>query len=336
MTANDLQNQPKGILDHLVSVFRGVKATDVVETVPLRDVLRRIQDGTYREAIAQVRWQRERSDGAYKRAKAALLSFTPCCALRTRAQRVPWSEKLISTTRCVHFDFDNVPDPAVLKSGLAANPATVFAFISPSEDGVKANIAVEGITDAESYKQAWRVVLRRLKKAYPDLYIRQDEHVKFLHALCFVSDDPDIYVNPDAVPLALPPRPLTKKRRCPRCVSSRAATSIPSKLLEHSRSSLPDGYDDWIARRPGDALDRPSSRRPHVELVEWAEYQVQAGGTSGQMEGFTQDGGRTLGDLYTLAHHHGWRPAGWGQEQAEGNTSQKPANYLRGNFPRFG
>ena len=50
-------------------------------------------------------------------------------------------------------------------------------------------------------------MLRVLKRAFPDLHISEDEQVKFLHALCFVSDDPDSYFNPNAVPLPIPTQP---------------------------------------------------------------------------------------------------------------------------------
>jgi len=48
------------------------------------------------------------------------------------------------------------------------------------------------------------VVLSRLKQAYPELHISEDPHIKYVHALCFLSDDPHIYINANAVPLAIP------------------------------------------------------------------------------------------------------------------------------------
>jgi len=126
---SDQPEQSKRLLDQLVSVFRGARYTTAAETVPLGTVLQRIQDGTYRERIADVRMHKLGGMGTYKRAKEALPGFTPCCAIRTRDKDVPWSEKLLSTTGLVHYDFDNVEYPAVLKSQLASNPATVFAFI---------------------------------------------------------------------------------------------------------------------------------------------------------------------------------------------------------------
>jgi len=87
---------------------------------------------------------------------------------------------------------------------------------------------------------------------------------------------------------------------------SRALTALPS-----------DNYNDWIA--VGQALH--STGHPLARgLWDWwsgqsTKYNQAAQDT--KWKTFTKDGGRTLGDLYTLAHQHGWRPAGWGQEQPE-------------------
>ena len=153
------QNQPKSILDQPVSVFRGAKTVKPQGVCSPGEVLTAIRDGTYRANIAHVREQKRRGKAQYRKAKEQLLAFTPCCALHTRDKEVPWSEKLISTTGIVHYDFDHVPDLARFKKRLLDSSATVFAFISPGGDGVKVGIAAQGITNADTYKHAWYVVL---------------------------------------------------------------------------------------------------------------------------------------------------------------------------------
>ena len=77
---------------------------------------------------------------------------------------------------------------------------------------------------------------------------------------------------------------------------TRALTFIPA-----------DGYDAWIA--VGQSLH--STGQPLAKsLWDWwsgksAKYTPSAQDT--KWKDFTKDGGRTLGDLYTLAHNHGWR-----------------------------
>jgi DNA repair protein RadA/Sms len=332
---SDPQSQPKSILDQPVSVFLGAKSTDVAETVSLGEVLHRIQDGTYRASIAHVREQKPRSAAAYRKAKEQLCAFTPCCALRTRKQAAPWREKLVSTTGLVHFDFDHVPEASVLKERLASNPATVFAFISPGEDGVKVGIAAEGITNADTYKYPWQVVLRRLKKAYPDLHISEDEHVKFLHALCFVSDDPAIYINPGAVPLPLPVQTPDEEAPLPEMPAQESGDFDPVEVTRALTQMPSESYDAWIL--VGQALH--STGHPLARgLWDWwssrsRKYQQTA--QDSKWKSFTKDGGRTLGDLYTLAHTHGWRrfkpPAADAEERANGHsTADTPTRAAHG------
>jgi Primase C terminal 2 (PriCT-2)/VirE N-terminal domain len=192
-------------LSERVSLFQGAADTRVLETVPLGTILERIKSGAYRDRISTLRQHKATpNEVAYREGKKLLPAFTPGCALRTRKKDVPWEQKLVSTTNTVHYDIDAVDDPVALKARLATHPAVVYAFVSPGW-GVKVGVAATGITDPHSYQRAWHVALTRLKQSFPDLTITEDEHVKYLHALCFVSDDPDLYVNPNAIPLDIPP-----------------------------------------------------------------------------------------------------------------------------------
>jgi hypothetical protein len=56
----------------------------------------------------------------------------------------------------------------------------------------------DGIVDDRTYKHAWNTVLDYFKKYFPDLAVTNDKACKDIARLCFVSDDPDIYINPDA------------------------------------------------------------------------------------------------------------------------------------------
>src|SRR3989442_9760006 len=88
-----------------VSVFKGSTDTTVVETIPLAEVLQRIQNGTYQQDTEWLRgFLASGDDASYKLYKGQSMAFTPCCAMRTRAKKTPWTDKLISTTGLVYFD----------------------------------------------------------------------------------------------------------------------------------------------------------------------------------------------------------------------------------------
>jgi hypothetical protein len=115
-----------------VSLFADSTHTTPIETVPLADVLRRMQDGTYRTAVASLRRLLARGDHArYRFDKEKSTAFTPCCALHTRAKEVDWPAKLRSTTGLVHFDLDHLDDPEAMKRQLAQDSHVAFAFVSP-------------------------------------------------------------------------------------------------------------------------------------------------------------------------------------------------------------
>ena len=84
-------------------------------------------------------------------------------------------------------------------------------------------------------------------------------------------------------------------------------TLTPWKLREPGSTFLSAGYEEWIA--VGQSLH--STGQPLARsLWDWwstqsPKYKQAVQDT--KWKSFTQDGGRTLGDLYTLAHKHGWR-----------------------------
>jgi hypothetical protein len=182
-------------------------------------------------------------EAAYKRAKEQSLAFTPCCALRTRDKDATWDQKLIACTGLVHLDLDQLDDPETLKAALAQDPAVAFAFVSPSGRGLKLGIAATGIEGPESYKHAWSVMVDHVQQAHPSVHVNVDQQVKFLHALCYVSDDPALYLNPDAVAMVIPPprpRPSPPRRpegdRTDYARVMQALYAIPTY----------DTYDDWL------------------------------------------------------------------------------------------
>ena len=106
----------------------------------------------------------------------------------------------------------------------------VFAFVSPRGNGLKVGVAATGIADAESYKHAWSVVMGHMQTRYPAVHINVDEHVKYLHALCYMSLDPALYINP-AAPLDIPaPAPKSPGLRRARTI----APTMPSSCRPSS------------------------------------------------------------------------------------------------------
>lgn len=90
---------------------------------------------------------------------------------------------LLEYSNLICLDFDDVIDPDGLKKQLSQIPYIFGTFISPSGEGVKAIVKVSSKNHAAHFKA--------LNKEFPAI----DPSGKDICRSCFVSYDPDIYVN---------------------------------------------------------------------------------------------------------------------------------------------
>lgn len=291
---------------HAVTLFRGAQQTTPMEQTTLGVVLDRIKQGTYAREVAALRQiYASGNEGAYRRGKERLPAVTPCCALQSRAQKIPWSEKLLSTTGVVHLDLDHLDDPAAVRTQLAKNPHIVFAFISPSGTGVKVGIAAEGIEGPESYRAAWRRVTEGWHQAYPALPWSEDPAVKYLHALCFVSHDPALYVNAAARPF----RPPAQEH--PRRQPTHHGSGHDYERTRTALDAIPNpgaDYDTWLTI--GMALHSSGESWARHAWDEWSgrSDKYDARKQESSWRSFTPTGAVTLGSVFYLAQAHGWHP----------------------------
>ena len=120
-------------LPRSISVFDGVRTTRPIEQITLGEMLTRIQDGTYASQIQGLRTLRAQDEGAYKLQKTHLHAFTPAGVFFPHRAKTHLRE----ASGLVHFDFDHPPNLAEAKATLAQDPWVVYAFVSPSGDGLK-------------------------------------------------------------------------------------------------------------------------------------------------------------------------------------------------------
>ena len=97
-----------------------------------------------------------------------------------------------------------------LRQTLCQDPHVVYCFLSPSREGLKLGVRIEPIADDVAYKHAWGVVAATHLDRYG---VTWDPSGKDVSRLCYVSYDPDCYVNlqaevsPVPPPMVPPPRP---------------------------------------------------------------------------------------------------------------------------------
>ena len=133
------------------------------------------------------------------------MGFTPAGTFAQRA-----NAKLTTPSGLLNFDFDHLANLAAAKARLQQDPWVVYAFTSPGGDGLKVAVRASGIIDDATYKHAWKTVADYIERTYPDLALANDRKCKDISRLCYVSWDPDLYGNPDALLYEVPTRAATR------------------------------------------------------------------------------------------------------------------------------
>ena len=160
-------------------------------TVRLFSVLAAVKGDKYRLQVEALRELRTTDPDAYSRDKRKLPAF---CASGTAASRT----EALEHSGLLQIDLDKLNGSLeAVRHQMLADPHIAFGFVSPSGDGLKCGLRIDGTRHAESFAAA-------------QSYFRQqygleiDPAVKDRLRLCFVSHDPDAWTNPDAEPLPIP------------------------------------------------------------------------------------------------------------------------------------
>lgn len=163
-----------------------------IEDVSLSSIISNIKTGTYHDSINSIRMAKgmgkpERAD----QLKKELLAFTPSATFKDGRKK----ELLTAYSGCVHLDFDKLtPEELQQAFDLTVKiPFTYACFTSPSGDGLKIFIKVN--TDHDTHEQAYKQVQAYYEK---EIGIEADPKCKDITRLCFVSNDPNAFLNESA------------------------------------------------------------------------------------------------------------------------------------------
>jgi hypothetical protein len=185
---------PPGLAETEISIFANARDTSP-KAVKLGAILNAIQDGRRADRIAHLRALLARGD---KDTYDAQKKYLPAITLSGSFERRN-AAGLIQHSGLLQADFDKLPNPEEVRDLLGADPHTVAAFLSPSAQGVKALVRIPD--DPERHLASFRAAERHFRERYG---LELDASCKDVSRLCFVSHDPDLCINPDAVPLKLP------------------------------------------------------------------------------------------------------------------------------------
>lgn len=158
------------------------------------------------------------------------------------------ADQLAEHSGIVTLDFDDLSeaDMADAWQKLVADRHVLFVFRSPSGHGLKGGCRVPVCEDADDHTSAWLACERYFKDAHG---LTLDRSGKDVCRLCFVSHDPDAYVNWQADELDVAKwRPLTEEEEAARrlhemmdaCRYKGIGTSLPepSPVLSNVRRDI--------------------------------------------------------------------------------------------------
>jgi len=153
----------------------------------LSRILNAIKEGNFKTKIQSLR---ECEDEKEKRKiKNSLFSFTPSMVLNS-GRKISEGD---TYNGLIHLDYDKIDDISKTIKHIKSIEFTYACFVSPSGNGIKVFVRVSN--EMDKHKDAFNIL-----RSYFDSRLGEesDKSVKDLTRLCFVSHDPDLYLNEDS------------------------------------------------------------------------------------------------------------------------------------------
>ena len=160
------------------------------EIEDIQEVLRKIKTQHWKNKIDEIRFHMNNGDSEQAGdIKRGLPVFTVSATFKGGRTKKHFD----SYTNLLHLDYDYIDNVEELKAKVISNPYTFAAFISPSGNGLKVFIKTDNTYDTHEYTH------NSLREYYDKLVgVVSDVQVKDVTRLCFVSYDPNLYLNEDA------------------------------------------------------------------------------------------------------------------------------------------
>jgi len=153
----------------------------------VQKVLQQIQKGYWKKQINDIRYHVKNGN---KNEAVKIKSNLPCMTISATFKERRKKDYLESYTGLLHLDYDKLENAEEVKTNLISIPYTYSAFISPSGNGVK--VLVKSDSDINSHTNAFN----NLKGYYDKIVnVESDSSVKDITRLCYISYDPDLYLN---------------------------------------------------------------------------------------------------------------------------------------------
>ena len=180
-------------------IVQGAKDIPTPYKTDLDNVISAIRDGVWGSQVQKCRSLLQScGKKAYSQAKALLPVIMPCGIFTGQDMA-----SMTSTTNLMILDFDDFPcsidEVNRLSNIVKQDPYTYVSFVSISGLGLKVLVKLDQDIDNDSHHQYFQGLKDYYKKNHPELFLYWDESSKNINRLCYISHDPEIYVNPDSL-----------------------------------------------------------------------------------------------------------------------------------------
>lgn len=239
----------------------------------VHNILGAIKNGIFDDKISQLRKLYTTDKPKYDNLKKQL-PFVMFTGIFTEYS----TSGLVATSGLACLDFDKIPasEYSDVWNQVIFDPYTFAAFRSPSGNGIKALVKLDNDTDKTSHKEYVEALKDHFNSPYWDPTCNQ------LVRGCFISSDPDCYVNDNALIWTKRPFAIIPMFN----PSPTSTTWIPLTTAEEQKAlnTMEGGWKKWAPMTPG---SRHNSS--FLRAREMAEHGISQDYTHEYMSQFVDD-----------------------------------------------
>lgn len=227
--------------DIVLQVFPNASTASVRQTQErtLRDILSEIKapQPTLRKTVSAIRGERDkdRRQALKKRLPAVCLSAV------FRANSTRNRQSVERLTGLMQIDIDHAQDIEAAKDALKSLPYVLAVFRSPSGDGVKGVAWVAHTrTDAHLIPVLHAAAFEQISSDVKRLGYENDPSIKDTARACFLSHDPELWINDKPEPLAVKTQRqnLKKPKVSERTREQISAAALPSSAIVNAETLI--------------------------------------------------------------------------------------------------
>ncbi len=253
-----------------VSIVADARSTETRD-VAVQQLFDEIKTGKWMDSIAKIRFEYSRAEsegGDPKKAVAEMKQNLPgvlWCGRFTN-RRKPVHEKLVEHSGLLCADLDHVGEKiSEVRAKIVASPHLIAVFTSPTGRGLKAVFRVAD--DAKQHEACFSVIEQHVRELTG---IKIDPACKDVARLCFVSHDPDLWINPEGPKEIKAPTPSLIRLSSESCTTA----SLHTASLHNRADAVLANIKAKSRTLDLLATSRPNLFRLYTALVE-PRYHVQ-------------------------------------------------------------